>query len=74
MKGYQGMVIHVPRTEMHQLFRTQLLSPNASYKVIKILNQQVKGIIVTPGSGGKTECIAYVCQDPFSTHMLTSQV
>jgi hypothetical protein len=20
---------------------------------------------VTPGSGGKTECIAYVCQDPF---------
>jgi hypothetical protein len=29
---------------------------------------------VTPGSGGQTECIAYVCQDPFSTHMLTSQV
>jgi hypothetical protein len=29
---------------------------------------------VTPGSGGKTECIAYVCQDPFSTHMLMSQV
>jgi hypothetical protein len=29
---------------------------------------------VTPGSEGKTECIAYVCQDPFSTHMLTSQV
>jgi hypothetical protein len=25
---------------------------------------------VTPGSGGKTECIAYVGQDPFSTHML----
>jgi hypothetical protein len=59
---------------MHQLFRTQLLSPNASYKVIKNLNQQGKGIIVTPGSGDKTECIAYVCQDPFSTHMLTSQV
>jgi hypothetical protein len=31
-------------------------------------------LIVTPGSGGKTECIAYVGQDPFSTHMLTSQV
>jgi hypothetical protein len=29
---------------------------------------------VTPGSGGKTECIAYVGQDPFSKHMLTSQV
>jgi hypothetical protein len=28
----------------------------------------------TPGSGGKTECIAYVGQDPFPTHMLTSQV
>jgi hypothetical protein len=27
-----------------------------------------------PVLGGKTECIAYVCQDPFSTHMLTSQV
>jgi hypothetical protein len=25
---------------MHQLFSTQLLSPNASYKVIKILKQQ----------------------------------
>jgi hypothetical protein len=29
---------------------------------------------VTPGSGGKTECIAYVGQDPFPTHMLMSQV
>jgi hypothetical protein len=29
---------------------------------------------VTPGFRGKTECIAYVCQDQFSTHMLTSQV
>jgi hypothetical protein len=29
---------------------------------------------ITPGSGGKTECIAYVGQDPISTHMLTSQV
>jgi hypothetical protein len=27
---------------MHQLFNTQLLSPNASYKVIKILKQQGK--------------------------------
>jgi hypothetical protein len=31
-------------------------------------------VAVTLGFGGKTECIAYVCQDPFSTHMLTSQV
>jgi hypothetical protein len=28
---------------MHQLFSTQLLSPNASYKVIKILKQQGGG-------------------------------
>jgi hypothetical protein len=28
---------------MHQRFRTQLLSPNASYKVIKILKQQGGG-------------------------------
>jgi hypothetical protein len=27
---------------------------------------------VTPGSRGKTECIAYVSEDPFSIHMLTS--
>jgi hypothetical protein len=36
--------------------------------------QAMKGIIVTPGFRGKIECIAYVCQDPFSTNMLTSQV
>jgi hypothetical protein len=30
---------------MQQLFSTQLLSPNASYKVIKILKQQEKGIM-----------------------------
>jgi hypothetical protein len=30
---------------MHQLFITQFLSPNASYKVIKILKQQGKGIM-----------------------------
>jgi hypothetical protein len=29
---------------------------------------------ITPGFSGITECIAYVCRDPFSTHMLTSQV
>jgi hypothetical protein len=28
---------------MHQLFSTQLLSPNASNKVIKFLKQQGKG-------------------------------
>jgi hypothetical protein len=28
---------------MHQLFSTQLLSPNTSYKVIKILKQQGGG-------------------------------
>jgi hypothetical protein len=39
------MVINFPRKEMHQLFSTQLLSPNASYKVIKILKQQGKGIM-----------------------------
>jgi hypothetical protein len=34
------MVINFPRMEMHQLFTTQLLLPNASYKVIKILKQK----------------------------------
>jgi hypothetical protein len=29
---------------------------------------------VTLGFGDKTECITYVCQDLFYTHMLTSQV
>jgi hypothetical protein len=29
---------------------------------------------VTSGFGDKIECIAYVCQDLFSTHMLTSQL
>jgi hypothetical protein len=32
---------------MHQRFSTQLLSPNASYKVIKILKQQ--GVTNAPG-------------------------
>jgi hypothetical protein len=27
---------------------------------------------IAPGSGGKTECIAYAGQDPFSRHMMTS--
>jgi hypothetical protein len=36
------MVISFPRKRMHQLFSTQLLPPNASYKVIKILKQQGK--------------------------------
>jgi hypothetical protein len=43
IKGYQGRVINFPRKEMHQRFSTQLLSPNASYKVIKILKQQGGG-------------------------------
>jgi hypothetical protein len=30
---------------MQQLFNTQLLSPNASYKVIKFLKHQGKGIM-----------------------------
>jgi hypothetical protein len=37
------MVINFPRKEMHQLFSTQLLSLNASNKVIKILKQQEGG-------------------------------
>jgi hypothetical protein len=36
------MVINFPRKEMHQLFSTQLLSPNESYKVIEILKHQGK--------------------------------
>jgi hypothetical protein len=34
------MVINFPRKEMHQLFSAQLLSPNASNKVIKILKHK----------------------------------
>jgi hypothetical protein len=33
-------VINFARKEMHQLLSTQLLSPNASYKVIKILKHK----------------------------------
>jgi hypothetical protein len=40
IKGNLGMVINFPRKEMHQLFSTQLLSPNASYKVINILKHK----------------------------------
>jgi hypothetical protein len=36
------MVTNVQGRKMHQLFIAQFLSPNASYKVIKILNQQGK--------------------------------
>jgi hypothetical protein len=36
------MVINFSRKEMHQLFSTQLISPNASYKVIKILKKTRK--------------------------------
>jgi hypothetical protein len=43
IKRYQGTIINFPRKEMHQLFSTQLLSPNASYKAIKILKHQGKG-------------------------------
>jgi hypothetical protein len=51
------MVINFPRKGMHQLFSTQLLSPNASNKVIKFLKQQGKRIMhrglpcVAGGSG-----------------------
>jgi hypothetical protein len=34
------MIINFPRKEMHQLFSTQLLSLNESYKVIKILKHK----------------------------------
>jgi hypothetical protein len=42
------MVINFLRKEMHQLFSTQLLSPNASYKVIKILKHKERDNVVTP--------------------------
>jgi hypothetical protein len=37
-------------------------------------NAHLLSIPITPGFRGKTECIAYVCQDSFCTHMLTSLV
>jgi hypothetical protein len=57
------MVINFPRKEMHPLFSTQLLSPNASYKVIKIFEQQGKGIMhrglpcVAGGSGSTLQML-----------------
>jgi hypothetical protein len=53
--------------------RSILLSSNTIGVAQNSLPIIVK-VNVTPGSRGKTECIAYVGQDPFSTHMLTSQV
>ena len=37
------MVINFPRKEMHQLFSTQLISPNASNKVIKFSKTRKRG-------------------------------
>jgi hypothetical protein len=37
---YQGIVIKIQGMVMHQLFITQLLLSNASYKVIKHLNNK----------------------------------
>jgi hypothetical protein len=37
---YQGIVIKIQGMVMHQLFITQPLSPNTSYKVIKHLNNR----------------------------------
>jgi hypothetical protein len=36
-------MVTVPRKEMQQLFITRLLSPNASFQVIKSLKSQEKG-------------------------------
>jgi hypothetical protein len=47
VKGYQGRVFNFPRKEMHQRFSTQLLSTNASNKVIKILKH--KEVANAPG-------------------------
>jgi hypothetical protein len=44
IKRYHEMIIiFFQGRKMHQLFSTQLISPNASYKVIKILKHQGKG-------------------------------
>jgi hypothetical protein len=37
------IIIFFQGRKMHHLFSTQLISPNASYKVIKILKHQGKG-------------------------------
>jgi hypothetical protein len=53
------------------------LQPNYEYVrngIIEEANWIAYRLSVTPGFRGKTECIAYMCQDPFYTHMLTSQV
>jgi hypothetical protein len=45
--GDQGKVINFPRKEMHQLFSTQLLSPNASSKWERFQNS--KEVANAPG-------------------------
>jgi hypothetical protein len=64
------MVINFPRKEMHQLFSTQLLSPNASYKVIKILKQQRKGVNA-PGLAWNNTRLVFVRRRSLDDHPLS---
>jgi hypothetical protein len=58
-----------PRSQIFRKAGQKKAEPNSA-----ILSLKGDNTSITPGFGGKTESIAYVCQDPFSTHMLTSHV
>jgi hypothetical protein len=61
------MVINFQRMEMHQLFSTQLLSPNASYKVIKILKHKERDN--APGLAWNKTRLVFVRRDLFVDHL-----
>jgi hypothetical protein len=57
-----------PRKEMHQLFSTQLLSPNASYKVIKILKHKERDN--APGLAWDNTKLVLVRRQPLGDQLL----
>jgi hypothetical protein len=61
------MVITFPRKEMHQLFSTQLLSPNAPYKAIKILKHKERDN--APGLAWNNTRLVFVRRDLLVDHL-----
>jgi hypothetical protein len=80
VKRAQAVVSSHYEIDLEQVCDSYVLpnEPELAATEMQRFNDVVEGpgtlMAVTPGSGGKTECIAYVGQDPFSTHMLMSQV
>jgi hypothetical protein len=67
---YQEIVIEFQGKVMHQLFVTQLLAPNASYKVIKHLNN--KEGANAPGLAWDNTRLVFVRRDLLVDHLLAS--